>query len=203
MRLLKKNLIRDDDNQIIYYTSTWEFDDKDKKQQTNNIETKLSNIFNYLKKLSPEANDLMDEIKEDDDDIDINKLPCIGSKEEKFNFNTFRMPLNFLQDIYKEKISLKEAEFKQRGLEIKIRDLQFGYTPKNKKEKEEKNQVLMHANELLESRNKIIKAFKDDIFPSEHLKKSDDAAYDFTLKNVNKFIQEIRSMEEKINLSLF
>ena len=61
----------------------------------------------------------------------------------------------------------------------------------------------MHANELLESRNKIIKAFKDDIFPSEHLKKSDDAAYDFTLKNVNKFIQEIRSMEEKINLSLF
>ena len=61
----------------------------------------------------------------------------------------------------------------------------------------------MHANELLESRNKIIKAFKDDIFPSEHLKKSDDAAYDFTLKNVKKFIQEIRSMEEKINLSLF
>ena len=74
---------------------------------------------------------------------------------------------------------------------------------KAKKKKEEKSEVLMHANELLESRNKIIKAFKDDIFPSEHLKKSDDAAYDFTLKNVNKFIQEIRSMEEKINLSLF
>ena len=69
----------------------------------------------------------------------------------------------------------------------------------------------MHANELLESRNKIIKAFKDDFFLTEHLKKSDDAAYDFMLKNVNffkvlilkKFIQEIRSMDEKINLSLF
>ena len=61
----------------------------------------------------------------------------------------------------------------------------------------------MHANELLESRNKIIKAFKDDIFPSEHLKKSDDAAYNFMLKNVNNLIQKIRSMEEKINLSLF
>ena len=145
----------------------------------------------------------MDEIKGNDDDIDINKLPFIGSKQEKFNFNTFRMPLNFLQDIYNEKISLKEAEFKQRGLEIKIQDLQFGYTPKNIKEKEEKSQILMHANELLESRNKIIKAFKDDIFPSEHLKKSDDDAYDFMLKNVNKFIQQIRSMEEKINLILF
>ena len=61
----------------------------------------------------------------------------------------------------------------------------------------------MDAKELLESRSEIIKAFKDDIFLSEHLKKSDDAAYDFTLKNVNKFVQEIRSMEEKINLNLF
>ena len=52
--------------------------------------------------------------------------------------------------------------------------------------------------------NLMIKmAFKDDIFPSEHLKKSDDDAYDFMLKNVNKFIQQIRSMEEKINLILF
>ena len=122
---------------------------------------------------------------------------------EKFNFNTFRMSLNFLQDIYNGKISLKEAEFKQRDLEKEIEEPQFYYVPKNKGEKEEKSQVLMHAKELLESRNKIIKAFKDDIFPSEHLKKSDDAAYDFMLKNVNKFIQEIRSMEVRINFSLF
>ena len=37
---------------------------------------------------------------------------------------------------------------------------------------------------------------------SKYLKKSDDAAYDFTLKVVNKFIEEIKLMEEKINLSL-
>ena len=83
----------------------------------------------------------MDEIKEDDDDIDINKLPCIGSKEEKFNFNTFRMPLNFLQDIYNEKISLKKAEFEQRGLEKKIEKLEFNYTSKNEKEEEEINEI--------------------------------------------------------------
>ena len=40
-------------------------------------------------------------------------------------------------------------------------------------------------------------------FLSEHLKKSDDAAYDYMLKDVKNFIQEIKSMEEKINLSLF
>ena len=52
---------------------------------------------------------------------------------------------------------------------------------KIKKEKEEISQVLMDAKELLESRSAVIKAFKD-IFLSEHLKKSDAAAYDSTLK---------------------
>ena len=118
----QKNLIRDDDNESIYYTSRSEFDDKDdkdKKQQTNNIDTKPPNVFNYLKSLSPEAKDLMNEIEDNDDDMYINKLAFIGSDREKFNFNTFDMPLNFLSDIYNGKISLKEAEFKQRDLEKK------------------------------------------------------------------------------------
>ena len=61
----------------------------------------------------------------------------------------------------------------------------------------------MQVNEMLEYRDKIIKAFKDGTFMSEHLKKSDNAAYDYVLKDVNKFIEEIKSMKEKINLSLF
>ena len=61
----------------------------------------------------------------------------------------------------------------------------------------------MQANDVLEYRSKIIKAFKDGTFLSEHLKKSDDAAYyNYVLKDVNKFIEKIKSMEEKINLSL-
>ena len=49
-----------------------------------------------------------------------------------------------------------------------MENLQLYCMPKNKEEKKEKSQVLMQANDLLESRNKIIKAFKDDIFLSEH-----------------------------------
>ena len=116
----QKKLIKNDDNEI--YTPRSEFDDKndkDKKQQTNNIDTKPSNIFNYLRSLNPEVKYLMDEIEDNDDDIDINKLAFIGSDREKFNFNTFNMPLNFLSDIYNGKLSLKEAEFKQRDLEKK------------------------------------------------------------------------------------
>ena len=79
----QKNLIRDDDNESIYYTSTSEFDDKDDTdKQTNNIDTKPPNIFHYLKSLNQKANYLMDEI-EDDNDTDKNKLAFIGS-DRKF-----------------------------------------------------------------------------------------------------------------------
>ena len=115
----QKKLIKDDDNERIYYTLRSEFDDKDKKQQTNNIDTKSLNVFNYLKSLSQKANDLMDEIKDADDDIDDGKLLSIGSNKETFEFNTFDMPLKFLLNIYNAKISLKEAEFVQREIEKK------------------------------------------------------------------------------------
>ena len=55
----------------------------------------------------------------------------------------------------------------------------------------------------MKSRNEIIKAFKNGIFLSEHLKNSDDAAYNYMLRNVNEFIEEIKSMEKIIDLSLF
>ena len=60
----------------------------------------------------------MDGIEEANDDIDIYKLVFIGSNK-KTNFNTFRMPLNFLSAIYNGEISLKEAEISQRKIEKK------------------------------------------------------------------------------------
>ena len=64
---------------------------------------------------------MMDDIEEISNDIDIYKLAFIGSNKEKFNINNFDMPLIFLLNIYNAKISLKEAEFKQRDLEKRWR----------------------------------------------------------------------------------
>ena len=61
----------------------------------------------------------MDEIEDENDEIDYNKLSFIGINREKFNFNTFDTLLNFLLDIFNGKITLKKAEFKQRDLENK------------------------------------------------------------------------------------
>ena len=52
----------------------------------------------------------MDEIEDADDNIDGGQLLFIGSNKEKFNFNTFNKPLNFISAIYNGEISLIEAE---------------------------------------------------------------------------------------------
>ena len=105
-------------------------------------------MFNYLKSLSQVAKDLMDEIEDANSDIDYNKLFYIDSNKEKFNFNIFSMPLNFLSDIFNGKITLKKAEINNRNLNKKIEELKYNYKPKN--EKEEIDEVLMHANDMLE-----------------------------------------------------
>ena len=62
---------------------------------------------------------MIDEIEDENDEIDYDKLSFIGINREKFNFNTFDTLLNFLLDIFNGKITLKKAEFKQRDLENK------------------------------------------------------------------------------------
>ena len=57
---------------------------------------------------------------------------------KKFNYNTFNQPLNFISAIYNGKISLKEAEFKERNLEYKkqkIYNLTIDQKMKKKKKK--------------------------------------------------------------------
>ena len=126
----------------------------------------------------------MDEIKDEDNGIDIYKLVFIVSNREKFTFSIFRMPLNFLSAIYNGEITLKEAEISQRDLEKKIEELKYNYKPKTVEEKEEINGVLMQANDMLEYRDKIIEAFRDGTFSSEYFKKLDHAAHDYVLKGV-------------------
>ena len=123
-------------------------------------------VSNYLKSLSQEAKDLMDELEDANNNNGYNKLLYIGDKE-KFNFNIFRY---FLLDIFNGKITFKKAEINQRELNEKIKELNYNYKPKNETEKEEINEVLIHVN-MLEYLDKIIEAFRDGTFSSEYLKK--------------------------------
>ena len=60
----------------------------------------------------------------------------------------------------------------------------------------------MHAKELLEYSDKIIKAFEKGIFLFEQEKKIKNTG-DFVVEEVSSFIQKIKSKLKNINLSLF
>ena len=60
----------------------------------------------------------------------------------------------------------------------------------------------MQANDLLEYRNNLLMHLKMVLFRL-NIKKTDNATYNYTLKNVKDSIQELKSMSEKINLSFF
>ena len=82
----------------------------------------------------------MDETEDADDDIDDGRFLFIGSNKEKFNFNTFRMPLNFLSDIDNAKTSLNKAEFEQKDLEKSWKSYNLTTNQKIKKKKKKKMQ---------------------------------------------------------------
>ena len=105
-----------------------------KQQQNNSIHSKPPNFYDYLKNLSQEAKDMVDEIEETKDDIDCNKLLFIDRNKEKLNFNTFSLPLNLILGIFNGKITFKKAEINQRDLNKKT-ELKYNYEPKNEKEK--------------------------------------------------------------------
>ena len=66
-------------------------------------------VSNYLKSLSQEAKDFMDEIEDANNETDYNKLLFISSNKEKFNFNIFSMPFNFFLFLM-VKLHLKKAK---------------------------------------------------------------------------------------------
>ena len=83
----------------------------------------------------------MDEIEDANNDIDYNKPFCIGSNKEKFNFNIFSTPLNFLFDIFQGKTTLKKAEINQNNLKQKYRKLNITINQKMKKKKEKQMDI--------------------------------------------------------------
>ena len=97
-----------------------------KKQQNKDIGLKPLNVFDYLESLSQEAKDLMDEIKDADNDIDIYKLVFIGSNRETFSFNIFKKPLNFISAVYNSEIK-RSRNFSKKCTEKNRGNIKYNY----------------------------------------------------------------------------
>ena len=76
-----------------------------------------------LEKKNDEANKILLDVKKINDELDTAELVCTKTDGTKFNFNTFALPLKFVEKIYNYEITLDEAKDDQDKLEKLINRL--------------------------------------------------------------------------------
>ena len=81
---------------------------EDQGNKNINTGSKSLKSIGFVSGLSPDAEFLLKEIKEENDDIDSNKLFCTESDGKIFNINTFKTLLKFASSIYNGKVTLND-----------------------------------------------------------------------------------------------
>ena len=132
--------------------------------------------------LSPKAKTLIEEIITIQKDVDYRKLKIIGGNKVTYDFSDYKTFKDLFRDLYFKKITIDDAEMKQDEFNS-ILDALNNYSPKAQKYIEAKNSLLNNAKNFYEGREKIIKGFKDGIFP---LKSDDEFEEQQTSKKFNK-----------------
>ena len=135
-------------------------------KESKNIRTdsKLSKIIDFFSELSSETKKLLDELGEEKNSIDFERLVCVKSDGTIFNFNVFKSSLDFASDIYNGKISLKGAKNSQDRMFEQLENLEKD-DPKNLDKRDSRGETLINAKKLYNKRNNVIKAFENGFFP--------------------------------------
>ena len=104
----------------------------------------------------------MNELREEQDFINFEKLSFVGANKKYFDFRVFKDPIKFASVIY-DKGSLKDANDTQKEMLAQLDDFEE-YSPRKPETVEEKIQLLVSAYRLYNTRNEVIKAFEDGVF---------------------------------------
>ena len=117
-----------------------------------------------IEKKKDKANKVLLDVKKIDAKLNTVELVCTKTDGTKYNFNTFVLPLKFVEKIYNHEITLDEAKDDQGKLEKLINRLENYKAKKPLKIIEEIKNVLKSAIELFHARNNIIDFFEKGVF---------------------------------------
>ena len=141
---------------------------EDKNEQLLKIKNKKENIkeaTDFVKEpLSLEAKALIEEIRIIEKDVNYKKLIIRGGKNVTYNFSDFKTFNEFFRDLYYKKMTINDAEIRQNKFNSK-RDALDNYSPRVPEYIEAKNSLLNNTKNFYEGTKKIIKGFKEKIFP--------------------------------------
>ena len=100
-------------------------------------------VIDEIRRRNDETNKILLEVKKIDTKLDTAELVCTKTDETKYNFNTFALPLKFVEKNFNYEITLDEAKDDQNQLEKLIIRLEKYKAKINfKKRREKKSQNL-------------------------------------------------------------
>ena len=131
-----------------------------------NINTglKSSKMIDFFSGLSPEAKQLLNEIQEEQNDINLQKLVCTKSDRKIFNFNTFKPSSKLVSNIFNGKITLEETKKDQYEMFKQLKYLEK-YDPNNLEKINSRKETLVNTEELYDNRDYVNEAFENRVFP--------------------------------------
>ena len=133
----------------------------------------IKSIGYIIKELSQEAKNVLKTLSNQEKIINFRKLYFKGGNNSEHDFTEYRPLLEFFKAIYYRNISIKEAEAIQEEFDAIIGALKK-YKLKKQKYKENKEKLLIYADNSYKGREMIIDAFKNEIFPMVPTGFSDD-----------------------------
>ena len=177
------------------------------RELKNICKSKTLKAISEIGRKNDEANKILLDVKKIDVELDTVELVCTKTDGTKYNFNTFTLPLKFVEKIYNYEITLDEAKDDQDKLEKLIIRLE-NYKAKKPLKKEEKYNVLKSATKLFRAREDIIGFFEKGIFPFKGnvFKTKEEIKEKIKEEKIEKLINSISFIESKskdINNNLF
>ena len=95
-------------------------------------------VIDEIRRRNDETNKILLEVKKIDTKLDTAELVCTKTDETKYNFNTFALPLKFVEKNFNYEITLDEAKDDQNQLEKLIIRLEKYKAKINFKKRREK-----------------------------------------------------------------
>ena len=182
---------------------------EDKNEQLLKIKNKTENLKEVTdfvgEPLSPEAKALTEEIRAIQKDVDYRKLITRGGNNVTYDFFSNYKTFNELhRDLYYKNMTINNAEMKQNKFNSTRIELN-NYTAKDKKYIEAKNSLINNAKKFYKRREKIIKGFKEKIFPikSDAETEQQRTSKKSTKADVNTFSECVIKKETGINRESF
>ena len=116
----------------------------------------------YFSKITPEAKELMNELREEENFIDNKRLLCAKTDGTIYDFTVLKGSIKF-DSVISNKDSLNDAKDSQNNMLVMLNNLEK-YNPKNLKKVKPREETLANAGILHDDRNKIINAFENGVF---------------------------------------